>query len=99
MPLCRYPYSKLRWVTLLNGPTFVNQEILKINYKNTLQQAVNKISTPENEASTNCNNSNDDDLFKNLERASSSPNNESDLEVLHYLQDTFRTLSPISLDK
>ena len=69
------------------------------NYKNTFQQAVTKISTPENEVSYNRNNSNDDDFFKNLEAASSAPNNESDLEELHYLQDISKTLSSTSLDK
>ena len=34
MTTVTHPYFKLRRVTLLKGPNFVNQEILKINYKN-----------------------------------------------------------------
>ena len=69
----------------------------KTNNKNTLQQAVSKISILENEASCNCNNSNDDDFYKNLEGASSAPNNEWFRNAALYLQDTSRALSPTSL--
>ena len=81
------PYFKLRWVTLWKGPNFVNQETLKFNYKNTLQQAVSRISTSENEASYICNNSKmtiSSIIWKEL----LPPLTTSDLEVLYYLQDT-----------
>ena len=46
---------------------------MKTNYKNTLQEAVSKISTPENEASSNCNNSNYDFFFSRIWKEPLSP--------------------------
>lgn len=91
-----HPYFKLRWLTLLKGPLFHDQESLKSDLKNKLQKAVRKFSSVEQDSHMPCNTdtSNNDEFFKNLEGPTSAPtpNNKHDLEVLQYLQDTRTSL-------
>ena len=93
-----HPYFKLRWISMLKGPTFSDNDAVQSQIKERLQMAVRNVNSDRRmNTDVGSDSSSEDDFFKTMGGSCSAPDNTEELEVLNYLQDTSKALN--SLDR